>query len=82
MSTTKWKRFWFEGNGFFGWVNTAEDWHGLRWAYQGKTDEWLLSAKKCDDASVPNYGFRREHTGTETLADFFTKHGMTPPPKP
>lgn len=82
MNANKWKRFWFEGNRWFGWIGDKEDWQRLRDAYDDKTDEQLLAAKKCDDASVPNFGFRREHTGAETLADFFSKHGMTPPPNP
>jgi len=82
MSAQPWVKFWFEANRYFGWIVGPEDWRKLRDSYDDKTDEQLLAAKKCDDASVPNYGFRREHTGAETLADFFRKHGMTPPPKP
>jgi hypothetical protein len=78
----KWERFWFDGNRYFGRIESPGDWQKLRDAYDDKSDEYLLLANECRDSKKPNFGFRREHVGPKTLRDFFNEHGMTPPPKP
>lgn len=75
-----WKRFWFESNRFFDWVNGPEDWKRLMDEYPDKTEEWILErAMEFAGASKPNYGLRREHQGPGTLKDFFEENGMEVP---
>lgn len=75
-----WKRFWFESNRFFDWVNGPEDWKRLRSEYPDKTEDWILErAMELAGASKPNYGFRWEHKGPGTLKDFFKENGMEVP---
>lgn len=45
-----WKRFWFESNRFFDWVNGPEDWKRLMNEYPDKTEEWILKSKASDGA--------------------------------
>lgn len=81
----KWRRFWFESNQFFNWIENMDDWNRLRQAYPNRTDDQLLNAREATykgsrdhrerDAN-PNYGFREEHDGERTLRDFFTENGM------
>ena len=91
MSTpTTWKRFWFEGNQFFDYIESMDDWQRLRDAYPDDTDETLLDAKEATykgslsqeerDAN-PKYGFRWECDGERTLRDFFAANNMTLTPR-
>lgn len=88
MTTQPWKRFWFESNQFFGYIENAEDWQRLRDAYPFFTDDGLLDAKEAtyngsltleERDARPNYGLRWEHDGERTLRDFFNANGMTLP---
>lgn len=76
MKPTQWKRFWFESNQYFDWIESMEDWQRLRDAYPDKTDVRLLDARESPSSKIPNYGWRAEHTGPKTLADFLRENGM------
>lgn len=81
----KWKRFYFESNQFFDYIENLDDWQRLKSAYPRLSDDELLDAKqatyngslsqKVMDAHN-NYGFRLEHDGDKTLRDFFKESGM------
>lgn len=80
-----WRRFWFESNQFFGWIENMDDWQRLRQAYPEKTDAVLLAAKEAtykgnlsqqERDARPNFGLRWEHDGERTLRDFFAENGM------
>lgn len=80
-----WRRFWFESNQFFGWIENMDDWKRLRQAYPEKTDAVLLAAKEAtykgnlsqqERDARPNFGLRWEHDGERTLRDFFAENGM------
>jgi hypothetical protein len=74
-----WKRFWFESNRFFDWVNGPEDWKRLMNEYPDKTEEWILERAKRATEHWPDFGLRREHKGPGTLKDFFEENGMEVP---
>lgn len=85
---TNWKPFFFESNQFFDTISDECDWNRLKEAYPELNDEDLLNAKEAtyggtrpqEDRDLrPNYGFRWEHDGEQTLRDFFKKYGISPP---
>jgi hypothetical protein len=85
-SQNTWTRFHFESNRFFDTIAEPADWLRLRSAYPDMSDEELLAAKQAtykgtlsqeQRDSRPNFGFRLEHDGGKTLADFFAEHQMT-----
>lgn len=84
-----WKRFWFEGNQFFNWVESPADWEKVKKAYsypgaEQSTDELLDKCRESDREGReakgidPKFGFARECNGKRTLREFFDEHGMTP----
>lgn len=84
----KWVPFFFESNQFFDTLRSYKDWLRLKEAYSAMSDTELLAAKEATyggNRSVeererkPNYGFRWEHDGSRTLADFFHSNGMVLP---
>lgn len=86
MTTQPWKRFYFESNQFFDYIEGPADWQRLRDAYPRLTDEQLLGAEEAtyggnrtqeERDAMPNYGFRWEHDGQRTLRDFFSANEMT-----
>ena len=82
--TEKWSRFWFEGNQYFTWVNTRDEWNDLLDIYRPHcpTDDvaaWILDTAKVDaSAEYTKYGFSIECNGAETLRQFFERNGMQP----
>ena len=86
MSETEkqWSRFWFEGNQYFDWVNTREDWEALIEIYRphclyDDVAAWILDRAQVDEsAPSPKYGFASECRGPETLRQFFEKNNMQP----
>lgn len=81
---TQWTPFWFEGNQYFDWVNTREDWTNLVEIYRphclhDDVAAWILDTAQVDGHSMkPKYGFVRECDGKETLREFFEKNDMQP----
>ena len=76
-----WKAFWFEGNQFFDWVRSPEDWERVKKAYsqdgcEMTTDELLDKSREAPGADVPKYGLRIECDGEKTLREFFAENGM------
>ena len=78
----KWKPFWFEGNTAWGLICNADGWARIDAAYSGSGADLRLARrgpdKRSADGPIPNYGFRSEHRGAETLGEFFdsmTDHG-------
>ena len=75
-----WTPFWFEGNRWFDWVNTPEDWMRLKEMYECKPDsltmQSILNSQNCPTSNKPKFGFAIECNGLETLRQFFEKHGM------
>ena len=81
-----WVPFYFESNSAWGYAKTREEWDVIKGHYEkdmGKLDP-SRARQACTeytnwqpkDEVKPNFGFRMEHTGTETLADFIKKHNM------
>ena len=68
----EWKRFWFEGNLAWGMIYSLKDWERIKKEY---TDTDLSKARQNHNGS-DNYGFYSEHTGNDTLGEFFIRNGM------
>ncbi|HUW90040.1 MAG TPA: hypothetical protein VMV43_05920 [Candidatus Nanopelagicaceae bacterium] len=74
-----WKKFWFEGNRYFGLVDSPEKWEDLKETYKDNFCEdlkGLFSAKRDESSDTDKFGFRSECRGRETLGEFFKKNGM------
>jgi len=85
-TVNNWRRFFFEGNMFFDFIENMDGWNLLRTAYPGMTDFQLMDAREAtyggtrpaeEREKFPNYGFRWEHDGEKTLRDFFRENGMS-----
>lgn len=78
-----WTPFWFEGNLWFGMVNSPEDWLKCRAAYDelGHGSDDLLDkahvAPRC--TTKAKYGLRSECNGEDTLRQFFERNNMQEP---
>lgn len=74
---TQWKRFWFEGDFAFRFVNNKKDWQQIKDTYrncnQGYVD--LLNAQQHSDGS-DSFGFYTEYSGKRTLREFAQENGM------
>ena len=73
-----WRKFWFEGNHWFKWVNSPEDWEDLKKTYAsvGTDIDKLMGTLRSDVAAFDKFGFAPECRGKETLGDFFKKNNM------
>jgi len=81
-----WVPFYFESNSAWGYSKTRKEWEVIKGNYE--KDMGKLDPSKARQATheysdwqdkkdiKPNFGFRMEHSGTETLADFIKKHNM------
>jgi hypothetical protein len=69
--------FWFEGNLYFGMVNSLDDLELVFIAYKGqmKKDEILDKAVNKDE-KLDEFGLRWEHRGNVTLRKFLTDKGI------
>ena len=83
MKETNWVPFHFESNQSWGWCNTPEEWAKVKANYCAYHETIDLS--KARQNSHPDFrteelrldfGFRREHTGEYTLADFAKDNNM------
>ena len=82
----RWVPFWFDSNAVFGMVWDRHVWDSIREAWfisgGGHTPRSIYNAKaafrsdKVDNAPTPSFGFYGEHTGQQTLREFFKKNGM------
>jgi hypothetical protein len=86
ISESNWVFFWFESNAAWGPCPTKEHWLKIKANYESIGNNKLDPSKAkqavyeldnfSKEALRPNFGFRMEHTGSETLADFAKKHNM------
>ncbi len=77
----KWKKFWFEGNLWFYWVESGENWAKLLSIYYTSEDieeNFILdNAKICENSKMnPKYGFTHECDGSKILREFFEENEM------
>lgn len=71
------KRFYFEGNLYFGWVENQDDWNDVKEQYKDHLQvEDLLGAKQRWDKS-DSFGFYHEYDVDYTLCDFLKDNNMT-----
>lgn len=78
----QWVPFWFEGNMWFGMVDSPKKWAELIETYSevkySVAD--LMEAKECVRSKLnkacPKFGFAIECNGTKTLGNFFQENGM------
>lgn len=76
-------KFWYESNAYFSWINSVDD---LQTALDYQTDpkygglrtkdEFLDRSMQHYDGSL-NFGTRIEHTGSKSLREFLSEHGIT-----
>jgi len=66
-----WKTFYFEGNLYFGFIESPEDWEKVKLAYKG-TDINLLEARVNPISTYPliHFGFYIEYDGKLTLGEW------------
>ena len=70
------KRFYFEGNLYFGWVENQDDWNDVKEEYKTHlVTEELLSARQRWDKS-DSFGFYSEYNVDYTLGDFLKDNNM------
>ena len=62
-------KFYFEANLLFDWICSRDDFRRLKQKYPDFYD-----AKRNPDTNRIEFGFRREHTGEETLGKFLSKY--------
>ena len=80
----KWKRFWFEGNLYFNWVESLEDWEKVKKIYGEQNyslEDLVDKTHVCPNSGPgrdPKYGFAIECSGDHTLRQFFEENGMEP----
>jgi len=86
MTKDNWVPFYFESNSAWGYCKTREEWLEIKANYEkdmGKLDpsrakqaihEFTNWQKK--EERRPNFGFRMEHNGKDTLADFIELNKM------
>jgi len=67
-----WKPFLFDGNSWFGRVDSLDKFLDLLGAYDNDLDLILTRAKECPNymMDMPNFGLRIEHIGPKTLGDW------------
>ena len=85
-SNDNWVAFWFESNASFGHCRNREEWEVRRMCYisehgsldprDAKMATYGKHISKCSDSQKINFGFRMEHSGDYTLADFARDNGM------
>jgi hypothetical protein len=73
-----WTRFYFEGNLYFGFINSKADWEKVKTAYKGSGDEdTLLKVRNLGaDPSRAQFGSYREYDGNKTLEEFAKEHNL------
>lgn len=77
-----WVPFWFEGNMWFGMVESPKEWAEVLDAYVKVNYNLadLMGAKECtgseNSKKVPKFGFAIECRGDRTLGKFFEENGM------
>jgi len=67
-----WKPFYFEGNLYFGFIKSPEDWKTVKLAYKN-TDINLLEARvnpSTIDSNLIRFGFYIEYNGELTLSEW------------
>lgn len=69
-------RFWFEGNQFFGWVESEMDLEELFERYNRimTKDELCKSACNKEGSKEPVFGVKSEFSGKTTLKSYLDKH--------
>ena len=68
---------WFEGNLYFGMVNTLDDLQLVFIAYKGHlTKDEILDKAVNKDETLREFGLRIEHKGNVTLRKFLTDNGI------
>jgi len=79
----KWSSFFFEGNMWFGYVDSPDKWVELleTYAEQRMSFSDLMEARECarnefHPTLPPKFGFAIECDGKRTLGDFFEENGM------
>lgn len=75
-----WKRFYFEGNQRWGWVESPEDWESFKQTYREAwhvLDVSALGNAKRHPTAEAQFGLYQEYTGDKTLKEFFDENGMT-----
>ena len=78
MAKNVWVSFYFESNQCWGLCDTETAWQDLKHVYESHSDFDITKAKqgKSYPKACPTFGFRAEHNGDETLADFAKKNAM------
>jgi hypothetical protein len=73
-----WTRFYFEGNLYFGFINSKADWEKVKTAYKESGDEdTLLKARNLGVDSPPaQFGSYKEYNGNKTLGEFAKEHNL------
>ena len=81
---SNWERFHFESNQSFGMCNNKEEWDEVKSNYcsyhntldPSKAKQATYGDKGHHSKFRPNFGFRLEHQGEYTLADFAKDNNM------
>ncbi|MBU1179380.1 hypothetical protein KJ885_00360 [Patescibacteria group bacterium] len=75
-----WKKFWFEGNLYFGWVKSIDDWRKAVEIYGEHFTPLsrLLEAREAPHETnrYPKFGFASECCGKLTLGEWAKQNGM------
>ena len=79
MTAAEWSPFYFDGNLYFGCIESREDWQALLAAYHGDVDV-VLRAKWCSwkktNPPYPAFGLYGEYTDEPTLGQWADEQGM------
>lgn len=73
-----WKRFWFESNVVWCYVDNVEMWEKVKRTLKDNNYETSPLAARRDPKSTYRFGLYAEYTDDYTLADFFRDNNMTP----
>ena len=74
-----WKPFFFDGNMWFDVVDSPAKFKDLLAAYDGDLASILDRARhkqRARTGEMPNFGFRNEHYGTQTLGEWLRENGI------